>query len=161
MAHIHPSAKRTVDVEKYGDPFDPGTFGNEEHCNSKIVTGFVLRQIEIFTESNACDKRLWEEAAEAFNGWTGDVLHLATAATVAKLRAYLLQHGVMVPNVKGTRKANTIMEVLQEEDYHKWTEAEVKSYMEDHMVVADSLCTMRPYILSCGVTKQHHRTLIG
>ena len=114
--------REAVDEDKWGKDFD---ITNKEDLTPEVVEGYILHTMMWYKMRKYDDYQLWEYFREDFKGWTTNIFALGSTKTVRDLRDYLREYGVYIVK-DGKAIAENLYDILQEEEYHQWTEQEVK-----------------------------------
>ena len=114
---------------QWGRNFDPRNkdLHNEECTNTHIVL-FIKNQEDEETR----DRELWTEFRGHFDGWTKEMFVLATRKATQDLRTTLVQNGVWVPLTDKASYSDALIQVLDEDSQHKWTEEEILEQLESN-----------------------------
>ncbi|RKF58787.1 hypothetical protein OnM2_065008 [Erysiphe neolycopersici] len=103
---------------------------DEKKVTREFVNTYVEFRLKQYKSTTLRDDRLWEVFHEDFENWIDSTFSKADSYILYDLRDYLRQNGVFVETGKGKRLSVGLAKVLQEEDPHNWTPAEVKDQTE-------------------------------
>ncbi|WQF76259.1 hypothetical protein CDEST_01273 [Colletotrichum destructivum] len=112
-----------VDLDAWGDwaIFDP----DDEENTHKTIASFVLFLLEVYKQEDLAGQELWSRFRSDFEGWTTATFRKAVSAILKLLRDFLLYRGVWIP-IDNSQIRNNLLRVVQENDYHVWTEEEIQ-----------------------------------
>ncbi|EPQ65115.1 hypothetical protein BGT96224_A21105 [Blumeria graminis f. sp. tritici 96224] len=117
----------SVDKEKWGKSFNPKDPGD---LTEKIVNGYILHTKLWYEKGEYKDYELWEVFREDFEGWTAEIFNMGDTKIRRDFRNFLVQHGVYIPR-DGGKLFGALFKVVIDENFHEWTEQEVKEYMKN------------------------------
>ncbi|KAH8587232.1 hypothetical protein B0O99DRAFT_698512 [Bisporella sp. PMI_857] len=112
--------KKNVNEDAWGQPFD---VSDDDNHTEKVVNGYIIHMQLYYQDTDYRDYRLWEYYREDFEGWTEELFDLADSRVRRSFRDYLRQYGVWIPK-NNDPIPQTLYEVLQQQEYHEWTELE-------------------------------------
>ena len=111
-----------IDKDKWGKDFE---IENADFLTTKTITGHILYRMLFYKKRAYEDGQLWEYFKEDFEGWTTEIFSLANTDLRRDLRNYLRDHGVFVVK-DGKKIAERLADVVKNEEYHEWTDEEIK-----------------------------------
>jgi hypothetical protein len=114
-----------IDKDKWGKDFE---IENADFLTTKTITGHILYRMLFYKKRAYEDGQLWEYFKEDFEGWTTEIFALANTDLRRDLRNYLRDHGVFVVK-DGKKIAERLADVVKNEEYHEWTDEEIKLQM--------------------------------
>ena len=117
-----------IDKDNWGRNFDPS---DEEHCTEKRTTGHVLHALVVYRSNKWQDRLLWGYFQEDFAGWKQETFEMAENADVRALRDHMRMYGVYAPK-DGRRIAANLAEIVEQDEYHEWTEDEVNHHLRHY-----------------------------
>ena len=117
-----------IDKDNWGRNFDPS---DKEHCTEKRTTGHVLHALVVYRSNKWQDRLLWGYFQEDFAGWKQETFEIAENADVRALRDHMRMYGVYAPK-DGRRIAANLAEIVEQDEYHEWTEDEVNHHLRHY-----------------------------
>lgn len=121
--------------EQYEDDGQPesssgGTGRPPEDDEERNNTEFINKRLAYYEKYNLKDLTLWEYFIEDFEGWSVDMFqNKPTKDATHRLRDHLRSHGVFVPK-NGAFLGRNLCRVLEESEYHDWTEQEIEAQIK-------------------------------
>ena len=137
-----PEVTYPLDLENWGKPLD---IQQEDQCTKGRINNYITLMLVRYRQKGYQDFDLWEEFREGFEEWDAELFGKASREALKDLRTYLTRHGVWVKRQAGSNSyARILMETLQEDTMHEWTEEEIQEQSGNRTTP--------------GVTRQHHST---
>ena len=112
--------KKNVNEDAWGQQFDASDDNNH---TEKVVNGYIIHMQLYYQDMDYRDYSLWEYYREDFEGLTKELFDLADSRIRRSFRDYLRQYGIWIPK-DNDPVPQTLYEVLQQQEYHEWTELE-------------------------------------
>jgi hypothetical protein len=98
-----------------------------EEALAKDIETYIRVKIYENEKHNKMDKDLWDLFQEDFKNFTLATLTSIRTQYLQNLRSFLRGRGVYVaPNSKRTTIAQTLFDVIVEEEQHEWTDDEIR-----------------------------------
>jgi hypothetical protein len=98
-----------------------------EEASEKDIETYIRVKIYENEKYNRMDKDLWDLFQEDFENFTPATLTSIRTQHLKNLRNHLRGRGVYVaPNTKRTTIAQTLFDVIEEEEQHEWTDDEIQ-----------------------------------
>ncbi|CCU76925.1 integrase and RNaseH domain-containing protein [Blumeria hordei DH14] len=117
----------SVVKEKWGKNFNPK---DPADLTEKVVNGYILHTKLWYEKGDCKDYELWAAFREDFEGWTSEIFNMWDTKIRRDFRNFLVQHGVYIPRDVG-KVSDALFKVVSDENFHEWTEQEVKEYMKN------------------------------
>ena len=109
------------EIDKWGYGIDL------EEASEKDIETYIRVKIYENEQDNKMDKDLWDLFQEDFKNFTLATLSSIRIQYLQNLRTHLRGRGVYVaPNSKRTTIAQTLFDVIAEEEQHEWTDNEIQ-----------------------------------
>lgn len=114
--------------------FRPGPGPNGEAPDGKEASSMVLFLMEIYSRDNTMKGRnLWRTFCNDFEEWDVQTFNATSRALISDFRDHLVSHGVyMATNNRPI--SERLVNVIQQEDYHVWTDEEMTKASEKYPV---------------------------
>ncbi|RKF75725.1 putative powdery mildew-specific protein, partial [Golovinomyces cichoracearum] len=114
--------KKYIDLSKWDD--DEIDL-NIEEANAKTLQTYIAQRLAWYAEIDYTAGRLWELYREDFKKWTLGMMDKSKVDILYLLRDSLAKNGVYVPR-DNRRLAIRLLEVVNEEEEHEWTQEEIE-----------------------------------
>ena len=109
------------EIDKWGHGIDL------EEALEKDIETYIRVKIYENEKHNKMDKDLWDLFQEDFQNFTLATISPIRTQCLQNLRSHLRGRGVYVaPNTKRTTIAQTLFDVIGEEEQHEWTDDEIQ-----------------------------------
>jgi hypothetical protein len=109
------------EIDKWGHGIDL------EEASEKDIETYIRVKIYENEKHDKMDKDLWDLFQEDFKDFTLAILSSIRTQYLQSLRNHLRGRGVYVaPNTKRTTIAQTLFDVIAEEEQHEWTDNEIQ-----------------------------------
>jgi hypothetical protein len=105
---------------------------NLEEASAKDIETYIRVKIYENEQDNKMDKDLWDLFQDDFKNFTLATLTSIRVRYLQSLRSHLRGRGVYVaPNNKRTTIAQTLFDVIAEEEQHQWTDEDIKATIKE------------------------------
>ena len=96
---------------------------------TEIVTEHILNRLLQYKMREYNDYTLWKCYREDFQNQTKNIFLLNNTDDLRNLRNHLREYGVFIPKNE-KRIAENLTNIVTENEYHKWTEAEINEQLK-------------------------------
>jgi hypothetical protein len=118
---LEPELDWAEEIDKWGYGIDL------EEASAKDIETYIRVKIYENEQHNKMDKDLWDLFQDDFKNFTLATLTSIRVCYLQSLRNHLRGRGVYVaPNSKRTTIAQTLFDVIAEEEQHEWTDDEIQ-----------------------------------
>ncbi|KAF6795466.1 glycosyl transferase [Colletotrichum musicola] len=131
--------------DKWEDAVEPTAWGKwisfdpEGQFSQKEANTVILFLVETYKGKGKCGNALCSEFISDFEDWKEKTFTAASSKVVTYLRDYLLGRGIYLPKGRQERNAVTLMRIINQERFHRWTDDDLARLCESSSELTDLL----------------------